>query len=106
MRYLLMSVCLVAILGNADDQPAQFKTSVEPRPTDNLARPCAFDFSIPAPQKPARGYADLKRCLLIPSLVIFDSRVCRGMPSLVAAPDGPEIRPLHSANAVSIISLS
>src|SRR6266851_3009556 len=51
-------------------------------------------------------YADLKRCLLIPKLVIFDSRVCRGMPSLVAAPDGPETRPPHSANAVSIISLS
>ncbi len=65
-----------------------------------------ISYNSDARRSPREGYADLKRCLLIPRLVIFDSRVCRGIPSLVAAPDGPEIRPPHSVNAVSIISLS
>ena len=38
-----------------------------------------------------RNYEVLKRCRLIPSFLIFDSSVCLGMPSLVAAPVGPEI---------------
>jgi hypothetical protein len=37
---------------------------------------------------------------------IFDSSVDAGSPSLLAAPDDPEIRPLVSANAASIIVLS
>src|ERR1700724_3572172 len=48
----------------------------------------------------------LKLCRLIPSFLIFDSSVCRGMPSLVAAPVGPETSPSASRSAVSIISLS
>ena len=36
----------------------------------------------------------LKRCLSIPRLLIFDSSVCLGSPSLPAAPDEPAIRPL------------
>jgi len=31
--------------------------------------------------------------LSIPRRRIFDSSVCRGIPSFAAAPDGPEIRP-------------
>ena len=38
--------------------------------------------------------------------LIFDSSVCLGMPSLVAAPVGPEISPAASRSAFSIISLS
>jgi hypothetical protein len=38
----------------------------------------------------------------MPRLMIFDSSVCRGIPSLAAAPDGPEMRPRHAAKAVSI----
>src|ERR1700739_4910056 len=44
--------------------------------------------------------------LLMPHLLIFDSRVCRGMLSLAAAPEGPEMRPWHSAKALLIISTS
>jgi hypothetical protein len=51
-------------------------------------------------------YAGLKRCLLILRDLIFDSRVEGGMPSLAAAPDGPDTRPLLSVNAASIISFS
>ena len=48
----------------------------------------------------------LKRFLLILSNRIFDSRVDRAIPSLAAAPDGPNIRPRDSRRACSIISLS
>src|SRR5882724_12788173 len=41
-------------------------------------------------------YEVLKRCRLIPSFLIFDSSVCLGIPSLVAAPVGPEINPSAS----------
>ncbi len=61
----------------------------------------------------ASGYADarfeghtLNRCLSIPRLAIFDSRVWCGIPSSAAAPRGPETRPWHSANAASIAFLS
>lgn len=50
--------------------------------------------------------ADWKRRLSIFSALIRDSRVERGMPSLSAAPDGPEMRPLLAASADSIISFS
>src|SRR5215470_1254908 len=46
------------------------------------------------------------RCLSIPKLRILDSSVCRGIPNLVAAPDGPETRPPLSARAASIKALS
>lgn len=49
-------------------------------------------------------YADLNWYLLMRRFLIFDSRVVRGMPSLRAAPDGPEIRPWLSSRAASIIS--
>ena len=48
----------------------------------------------------------MKLYLLICIDRIFDSRVDGGMPSLAAAPDGPETRPLVSAKAASIISRS
>src|SRR5258708_37252184 len=48
----------------------------------------------------------MKRYLSMPRFVILDARVCRGIPNLPAAPDGPESRPQHSARAVSIISFS
>ena len=48
----------------------------------------------------------MKRRLSIPKPAIFESRVCRGIPSFAAAPEGPEIRPWLSANADSIISFS
>src|SRR5258708_25166751 len=54
----------------------------------------------------AAPYQDLKRCLLILRLLILDSSVDRGIPSLPAAPVGPETRPRLSANADSIISRS
>src|SRR5580692_6472817 len=48
----------------------------------------------------------LKRFLLMLSDRIFDSSVDRAIPSLAAAPDGPNIRPWDSRRASSIISLS
>src|SRR4029077_6686759 len=48
----------------------------------------------------------LKRFLLMLSDRIFDSRVDRAIPSLAAAPDGPNIRPWDSRKASSIISFS
>jgi hypothetical protein len=38
----------------------------------------------------------------MPRALIFDARVCRGMPSSAVAPDGPDTRPRHSDNAASI----
>lgn len=78
MPYLLISVLLLATLGNVNAQSAQFKSSVEPQPTDNLAGPCSFDFSIPAPRKPVRavwvtydrGY-DISRYYNDPEVVTF-----------------------------------
>ncbi len=49
---------------------------------------------------------DLKCSLSMWRLAIFESRVCRGIPSFAAAPDGPEIRPSLSISAASIISRS
>src|SRR5262247_1577572 len=57
-----------------------------------------------ADQQPV-SYA-LKRFLLIPNDLIFDSSVLPGIPSLVAAPDGPDTRPQLSRRAHSMISLS
>src|SRR5580692_3186528 len=48
----------------------------------------------------------LNRCLLIRRVLIFDSRVERGIPSFSAAPPGPAILPLHSTSAVSMSSFS
>ena len=52
------------------------------------------------------GSVPLKRFLLIPSVLIFDSRVVPGMPSLAAAPDGPDTLPPHSRRAASIMVFS
>ena len=38
----------------------------------------------------------LERCLWMFSALIFDSGVVPGVPSLAAAPDGPDTRPRHS----------
>src|SRR6185295_13245459 len=48
----------------------------------------------------------LKRDLLIFSRLIFESSVWDGIPSLTAAPAGPETRPWLCASAASIISFS
>src|SRR5499427_7017023 len=48
----------------------------------------------------------LNRYLLIPRRLIFESSVRDASPNLAAAPAGPEMRPLDSASAASIISLS
>src|SRR6266404_900381 len=48
----------------------------------------------------------LNRFLSMPRLEIFLSSVWRGIPSLLAAPAGPEMRPLLWASAASIISRS
>src|SRR5260370_16736800 len=48
----------------------------------------------------------LNRFLLILSDRIFDSTVDRGIPSIAAAPDGPNTRPSLSRRADSIISFS
>jgi hypothetical protein len=52
------------------------------------------------------GSAVLKRFLLIFSDLIFVSRVDPGIPSLAAAPDGPDTRPPLPRRAASIISFS
>ena len=52
------------------------------------------------------GSVALKRFLLIFSDLIFESSVDPGIPSLAAAPDGPETRPPLSRRAASIISFS
>src|SRR5208283_485201 len=52
------------------------------------------------------GYIDLKRFLSILSDLIFESRVEPGIPSLTAAPEGPDTLPLLSSSAASIISFS
>jgi hypothetical protein len=44
----------------------------------------------------------LKRWRGMPRALIFDSSVCRGRPSLAAAPAGPDTRPRHSAKAASM----
>src|SRR5882762_7215029 len=55
---------------------------------------------------PDGGPAALKRFLSIFSDLIFDSRVDPGIPSLAAAPDGPDTRPPLSRRAASMISFS
>src|SRR5580700_1690818 len=51
-------------------------------------------------------YPSLKWLLLICKRLILESRVEGGIRSLAAAPSGPEIRPLHSASAASMICRS
>ena len=48
----------------------------------------------------------LNSFLSIFSDLIFDSKVDPGIPSLAAAPDAPDTRPLHSRRAASTISFS
>src|SRR5262245_12234205 len=70
----------------------------------------AADFSEIAEQsatlRKKGSYKLLKRYGLIFIALIFESRVDRGMPSLAAAPKGPDTRPLVSAKAASILSFS
>src|SRR2546428_7890585 len=54
----------------------------------------------------AEDYEALKRWRSMRNFFILDSRVCRGMPSLAAAPVGPETSPRASRRAFSIMSLS
>src|SRR6266849_8228748 len=54
----------------------------------------------------AEGFEVLIRFLLIFSDLTFDSRVDPGIPSLAAAPDGPDTRPPLSRRAASIIFFS
>ena len=49
---------------------------------------------------------NLNWCLLILKTLILVASVDCGIPSLAAAPDGPETRPLVSTSAASIISRS
>jgi hypothetical protein len=51
-------------------------------------------------------YSEMNLRFLIFSWMIFESSVDLGIPSFAAAPLGPATRPLHSANAASMISLS
>ncbi len=48
----------------------------------------------------------LKRISLIFSYLIFDSSVEPGIPSLAAAPEGPDTRPPLSVNSISVIAFS
>ena len=50
--------------------------------------------------------SEINLCFLIFNCLILQSSVDRGIPSFAAAPFGPATFPLHSANAVSMISLS
>src|SRR4029077_20012371 len=52
------------------------------------------------------GKRNLNRLLLIFKALTLWSRVDGGIPSLAAAPDNPETRPLLSASAASMISRS
>src|SRR6185437_11083412 len=52
------------------------------------------------------GGIRLNRFLSILRTLIFDSRVEGGMPSLVAAPNGPATRPMASSRAASITERS
>src|SRR5712664_218590 len=56
--------------------------------------------------RPLDGSVVLKRYLSIFSDLIFVSKVDPGIPSLAAAPDGPDTRPPLSRKAASIISFS
>src|SRR5258708_5621825 len=58
------------------------------------------------PVNSARLQPNLNRRLSIFKALILRSRVVGEIPSLAAAPDGPETRPLLSASAASIISRS
>jgi hypothetical protein len=60
----------------------------------------------PADKNPQVPDGALKRFLLMLSDRILYSRVDRAIPSLAAAPDGPNIRPWDSRRASSIISFS
>src|SRR5579864_3559900 len=51
-------------------------------------------------------YALLNRCLLIFRALILESSVDCGIPSLAAAPEGPETLPLLAASAASMSSFS
>ena len=57
-------------------------------------------------EKRAHYCCEKNLCFLMLSCLIFESSVDRGIPSFAAAPPGPATFPLHSANAVSIISFS
>src|SRR5262249_22961409 len=57
------------------------------------------------PGSPGEDYQALNRYLLMRRLRMRDSSVERGMPSLAAAPWGPDTRPWLSASALSISSL-
>jgi len=52
------------------------------------------------------GGTGLNRLLSILRALIFDSRVEGGMPSLVAAPNGPDTRPMASSRTASITERS
>jgi len=54
-------------------------------------------------EKNAEGDLVLKRYLSIPRAAIFESKVCLGIPSFAAAPNGPAM-PRDSLSAASIIS--
>src|SRR6266699_627663 len=83
----------------------QWGDQSEPLVTDDLRLLLVLNFEeFLLDQENAVG--SLKRDLLIFSRLIFESSVCDGIPSLTAAPAGPETRPWLCASAVSIISLS
>jgi len=54
------------------------------------------------PSRFREGGTGLNRLLSILRALIFDSRVEAGMPSLVAAPNGPDTRPMASSRTASI----
>src|ERR1700723_4595223 len=56
--------------------------------------------------RPETHQLDLKRCLFILNALIFESRVEGGIPSLAAAPVGPDTCPWASASAASIAFFS
>src|SRR5579872_6333450 len=70
-------------------------------------RPAVFSDAVYYPEPRSHAGGDtLNRLLSMPKPAIFDSRVWRGIPSLAAAPPGPETRPWHSARADSMAFLS
>src|SRR5271165_3665160 len=69
-------------------------------------RNLAFYAEEGAYMRSVEGSVALKRFLLIFRDLIFESSVDPGIPSLAAAPDGPETLPPLSLRAASIISFS
>ena len=79
------------------------KNEIVPETDPDGPRPLRRESGARIPLCGCYGSLPLKRCLSTLSERIFDSSVDRGIPSLAAAPVGPETRPLLAAELVNDI---